>query len=117
MPNPGGGSRRFLYALAAMLLVTCSLPHRGLSSSDPSSASVPHALAIIAGTQRTQESGIEVPRESAEALSDRGEALLAEGYVEEAVSVLEGAVLAWEKEVGLVQYPLKCGIKCPRNQL
>lgn len=88
-------ARRFVKALAAMLLVSCSLSYGGgiYPARATATAAEPEAAATV-----DVDAGM-VRDSSPEALLDRGIALLQNGKSKEAVSVLDAAVAQWEDKV------------------
>lgn len=96
MAASGDGARRFMKALARMLLVACSLPYPG--ATDGSSA----AEALVDGRRGGTSAVDAAPpagSESAGLLLDGGANMLLEGKSKDAVSVLDAAITAWEEEV------------------
>lgn len=89
------GARRFLRALSAILLVSCRLPAAVQSSSSKEVINQADASSIEVATADTNQ----VVAEEPEILLRRGNELLQEGEVGEAVHVLRQAILEWEKQV------------------
>ncbi|CAM9789777.1 unnamed protein product, partial [Ectocarpus sp. 12 AP-2014] len=105
MATTGDGARRFMHALAAMLLVACSFP---CTVGDGSSAA---AVQQKARALRDAVEGNRAPpaaepvvvapeRDSPGSLLERGTALLYEGNIKDAVVALDAAITGWEEEMG-----------------
>lgn len=100
------GTRRFIHALATMILVACSLPCT--MGNDASSAAAVRrrakALEEASATGGGAAGGAVLPvvdeRPSPGLLLERGTALLRGGNSKDAVGVLDAAISAWEQEVG-----------------
>lgn len=103
------GTRRFMHALATMILVACAFPCAGGKGASSAAAVQRRAKALEEAGARGGGAvgGAAVPvadeQESPGMLLDRGAALLRGGHSREAVGVLDAAMAAWEEEVGVVK--------------
>ncbi|CBJ27925.1 Pc13g00620 [Ectocarpus siliculosus] len=106
MATTGDGARRFMHALAAMLLVACSFP---CAVGDGSSAAAVQQKAkalrdAVEGNNRAPPAAEPVvvapERDSPGSLLDRGTALLYAGKSKDAVAALDAAITGWEEEMG-----------------
>lgn len=99
------GSRRFMRALATMMLVACSLPCTGGNDASSAAAVQQRAKALAGaggrggGAVAGAALAVADETESPGFLFDRGTALLLGGNSKEAVGVLDAAIAAWEEEV------------------
>ncbi|CAM9368018.1 unnamed protein product [Ectocarpus fasciculatus] len=102
MATSGDGARRFMHALAAMLLVACSFP---CTAGDGSSAAAVQLKAqalreAVEGNGAPQPVVVAPERDSPGSLLERGTALLYEGNSKGAVAALDAAIAGWEEEMG-----------------
>lgn len=99
------GTRRFMKALATMMLVACSLPCAGGEDGSSAAAVQQRAKALQeagsrgGGTVGGEALAVADGPESPGLLLDRGTALLLGGNSKDAVGVLDAAMAAWEEEV------------------
>ncbi|CAB1104457.1 unnamed protein product [Ectocarpus sp. CCAP 1310/34] len=106
MATTGDGARRFMHALAAMLLVACSFPC-AVGDGSSAAAVLQKAKALrdaVEDNNRAPPAAhpvVVVPeRDSPGSLLERGTALLYEGNSKDAVAALDAAITGWEEEMG-----------------
>lgn len=104
----GHGTRRFMHALAAILLVACSLPCASGNDASSAKAVKEKARALFEAVQGNPPAAAAAAVAAADnpaewtrpgSLLDRGTALLYEGNSKDAVIALDAAILGWEAEV------------------